>query len=105
MIIMPGMSMAKSFLLFPNEKIKSSLRSLGISDGTNIDRGIDNITDLEYQRFLEVPQLESVNMEMNTTEGEGMSDIDSDCELDHQAIKNLNRDIAGDSLGMDGSLL
>jgi hypothetical protein len=51
----PGMSMAKSFSLFPNEKIKSSFRSLGISDGTNIDRGIDNIKDLEYQRFLEVP--------------------------------------------------
>jgi hypothetical protein len=51
----PGMSMAKSFLLFLNEKIKSFLMSLGISDGTNIDRGIDNIKDLEYQRFLETP--------------------------------------------------
>jgi hypothetical protein len=100
----PGMSMAKSFLLFLNEKIKSSLMSLGISDGTNIDRGIDNIKDLQYQRFLEAPQLESVNLEMNTTEGEGMSDMDSDFEMDHLTIKNLNGDIVGDSLGMDGSL-
>jgi hypothetical protein len=52
---MPGMSMVKSFLLFPNEKIKTSFRSLGISDGTNIDRGIDIIKDLDYQRFLEAP--------------------------------------------------
>jgi hypothetical protein len=89
-----GMSMAKSFLLFSNEKIKSSFRSLGISDETNIDRGIDNIKNLEYQRFLETPQQESENLEINNTERMGLSDMDSDFEMDHQAIKNLNGDIA-----------
>jgi hypothetical protein len=79
----PGMSMARSFLSSPNEKIKSSFRSLGIPDETNIYRGIDNIKDLEYQRFLEKPQLDSENLEINTTEGEGMSDMDNDFEMDH----------------------
>jgi hypothetical protein len=43
-------------------------------------------------------------LEINTTEGEGMSDMDGAFEMDHQAIKNLNGDIAGDTLGMDGSM-
>jgi hypothetical protein len=34
-----------------------------------------------------------------------MSDLDSDFELDHHAIKHLTGDIAGDALGMDGSML
>jgi hypothetical protein len=34
-----------------------------------------------------------------------MSDMDSDFEMDHQAIKHLNGDIADETLGIDGSLL
>jgi hypothetical protein len=94
----------KSLLSFPNEKIKSSFRSVGISDEFNLVKGIDNIKGLEYQRFLEKPQLEYENMEINTIEAEGMSDIDTDFEMDHQAIKSLNGDVAGGTLGMDGSL-
>jgi hypothetical protein len=43
-------------------------------------------------------------LEINKTKGVGLSDMDNDFEMDHQAIKNLNGDIAGDTLGMDGSL-
>jgi hypothetical protein len=100
----PGMSKARSFLSFPNAKIKSSFRFLGISAGTNVDRSIDNIKDLEHQRLLEATQLESENWALNTSDGEGMSDMDIDFEMDHQAIKHLNGDITGDTLGIDGSL-
>jgi hypothetical protein len=54
----PGMSQVNSFLSFPNEKIKSSFRTLGISAGIDVDKGINNIKDLEYQRLLEVPKVE-----------------------------------------------
>jgi hypothetical protein len=43
-------------------------------------------------------------LEINKTKGVGLSDMDNDFEMDHQAIKNLNGHIAGDTLGMDGSL-
>jgi hypothetical protein len=33
-------------------------------------------------------------LEINNTERMGLSDMDSDFEMDHQAIKNLNGDIA-----------
>jgi hypothetical protein len=48
----PGMSDAKSFLSFPNAKIKSNITSLGIDCSSNrgIDAGIDKIKKLEYIR-------------------------------------------------------
>jgi hypothetical protein len=104
---MLGMSKAKSFLPFLNAKIKSSFRSLGISASVDVDvdKGINNIKELEYQRLLEAPKVELEILVQNTTEGEDMSDLDSDFEMDYHAIKHLTGDIAEDPLGMDGSLL
>jgi hypothetical protein len=43
-----GMSEVKSFLSFPNARIRSTITSLGISLGNDVEKGIDNITELEY---------------------------------------------------------
>jgi hypothetical protein len=106
-IDMPGMSKAKSFLSFPNAKIKFSFRSLGIfvRIDVDVDKGIDNIKDLEYQRLLEALKVELENLVQNTTYGEDMNDLDSDFEMDYHAIKHLTGDIAEDPLSMDGSCL
>jgi hypothetical protein len=86
---------------------KSSFRSLGISASVDVDveKGINNIKELEYQRLLEAPIVEQENLVQNTTEGEDISDLDNDFEMDYHAIKHHIGDIAEDPLGMDGSLL
>jgi hypothetical protein len=43
-----GMSEVKSFLSFPNARIRSTITSLGISLGNDVEKGIDNIKELEY---------------------------------------------------------
>jgi hypothetical protein len=52
----PGMLENKSFLSFPNAKIKSTITSLDIdcSSTRDIDAGIDKIKELELKRLLEV---------------------------------------------------
>jgi hypothetical protein len=104
---MSGMSSAKSFLSFPDARIKSSFKSLGItaSVNANVDKGINDIKELEYQRLLEAPIVDQENEVQNSTDGEDISDLDSDFEMDYNAIKHLTGDIAEDPLGMDGSLL
>jgi hypothetical protein len=71
-----------SFLSFPNTKIKSSFRSLGISAGidVDVDKGINNIKDLEFQRLLEAPKVELQKTVQNPVDSEDMSDIDSAIE-------------------------
>jgi hypothetical protein len=60
---MSGMSSTKSFLSFPNARIKSSFKSLGItaSVNTNVDKGINDIKELEHQRLLEAPIVNQEN--------------------------------------------
>jgi hypothetical protein len=82
-----GMSEAKSFLSFPNAKIKSTISSLGIVSGDSLDKGIEKVKELEYLRLLDAPSVETTNSFQNTTDDELGSDIDSDFGLDHKAIQ------------------
>jgi hypothetical protein len=72
----PGMSVNKSFLSFPNAKIKSSITSLGIdcSNTRDIDAGIDNMKELEFKRLLEVPVVGQANETLISDEDEYLSD-------------------------------
>jgi hypothetical protein len=101
----PGMSEAKSFLSFPNVKIKSTNSSLSISIGSNVDQGIDMIKEIEYKRLLEAPNLESANETQNKTDEDFESDIDSDFGSDHNAIQHLTGDLAENMFRIDGSPL
>jgi hypothetical protein len=101
------MSSAKSFLSFPNARIKSSFKSLGISASVdvNVDKEINDIKELEYQRLLDASIVDQENVVQNSTDGEDISNLDSDFEMDYNAIKHLTGDIAEGPLGMDDSLL
>jgi hypothetical protein len=44
----PGMYNSKSFLSFFDDKIVSSITSLGISLGNEVDKGLENIKVLEH---------------------------------------------------------
>jgi hypothetical protein len=101
----PGMSETKSFLSFTNDKIKSSIISLGISGGINLDQGIDKIKNIELHRMLETPVIGLANEAQNTSDDDGESDVDNDFGLDHNAIKHLIGDIAETMDGNDGSPL
>jgi hypothetical protein len=69
-----GTSESKSFLSFPNDKIKSTISSLGISVGINVDQGIDMNKEIEYNRLFEAPNIESANESQNITDEEFESD-------------------------------
>jgi hypothetical protein len=86
---------------------KSSFRSLGISTSVDVDvdKGINNMKELEYQRLLEALIVVHENLVQNSAEGEDISDLDSDFEMYYNAIKHLTGDIVEDPLGMDSSLL
>jgi hypothetical protein len=101
----PGMSEAKSFLSFPNAKIKSTITSLGIGCSSNIDIdvGIDKIKEIEYMRSLEGSNVGTTKEVQNSIDDELHSDIDTDLGLDHNAIRYLTGDIAESSVGNDGS--
>jgi hypothetical protein len=55
--------------------------------------------------LLEAPIVVHENLVQNSTEGEDISDLDSDFEMYYNEIKHLTGDIVEDSLGMDSSLL
>jgi hypothetical protein len=56
----PGTSETKSFLSFPNAKIRSTIISLCIASRSNLDQGIDLIKKTECSRLLEAPNLGAV---------------------------------------------
>jgi hypothetical protein len=85
----PGTSEAKSFLSFPNTKIKSTISSLGIVTGDGLDKGIEKFKEIEYLRLLDVPKVETTNSFQNITDDELGSDVDSDIGLDYKAIQCL----------------
>jgi hypothetical protein len=53
----PGMS-TKSFLSFSDDKIVSSITSLGISLGNEVDQGLEDIKNLEHNRLLEASKID-----------------------------------------------
>jgi hypothetical protein len=101
----PGMLEVKSFLSFPNAKIKSTITSLGVDCGRAIDieTGIDRIKEIEHKRLLEAPIIGQANEIPISDEDEILSDLDSDFGLDYNAINYLTGDIAEVLVGKDGS--
>jgi hypothetical protein len=76
----PVLSEVKSFLSFPNARIKSTITS-GISIGNDVDKGMDNIKELlEYKRMLDAANLESKNKVQNTSDVDDVSDVDRRCD-------------------------
>jgi hypothetical protein len=101
----PGTFETKSFLSYSNAKFKSTISSLGISAGSNLDQGIDLIKKIEYSRLLEVPNLVAVSETQDRSDEEFESESDSDFGLDHNAIKHLIGDIVETVSVIDGSPL
>jgi hypothetical protein len=101
----PGTSKAQSFLSFPNARIRSTITSLGIDLGSDVENGIDNVKELEYNKLLEASNLETKDKEHGTLGEENESDLDSDLGFDYNAIQHLVGYIVEEVLGNDGSLL
>jgi hypothetical protein len=99
----PGMSTSKSFLSFSNDKIVSSITSLGISLGNEVDKGIENINILEHNRLLEASRPQPNNEKQCSSDDDDVSETDSDLVLDQHAIQYLVGDIADDIFGEHGS--
>jgi hypothetical protein len=101
----PGMLKVKSFLSFPNAKIKSTITSPGIDCGRAIDieAGIDRIKEIEHNRLLEAPIVGQANEIPISDEDEILSDLGTDFGLDYNAINYLTGDIAEVLVGKDGS--
>jgi hypothetical protein len=100
-----GTSETKSFLSFPNAKIRSTIILLGIASGSNLDQGIDLIKKTECSRLLEAPNLAAVPEAQDRLDEDFESEVDSDFGLDLNAIKHLIGDIADNVSGFDGSPL
>jgi hypothetical protein len=96
--------MPKSFLSFSDSKIALNITTLGVSSGTNVDRSVASIKELEHKRLTEAARKEPKEANKYSTDDE-LSENDSDLGLDHQAIQHLVGDIAEDVLGVDGSPL
>jgi hypothetical protein len=101
----PGTTEIKSFLSFPNAKIRSTIISLGIAFGSNLDQGIDLIKKTECGRLLEAPNLAAVPEAQDRLDEDFESEVDSDFGLDLNAIKHLTGDITDNVSGFDGSPL
>jgi hypothetical protein len=101
----PGTSETKSFLSFPNAKIRSTIISLCIASRSNLDQGIDLIKKTECSRLLEAPNLGAVPEAQDRLDEDFESEVDSDFGLDLNAIKHLTGDIADNVSGFDGSPL
>jgi hypothetical protein len=83
----------------------SSITSLGILLGREVEKGVENIRELEQNRLLEGSKSKLKKMELEISDDEDVSDMDSDLGLDQYAIQHLVGDIADDVFGADGSLL
>jgi hypothetical protein len=101
----PGTTEIKSFLSFPNAKIRSTIISLGIAFGSNLDQGIDLIKKTECGRLLEAPNLAAVPEAQDRLDEDFESEVDSDFGLDLNVIKHLTGDITDNVSGFDGSPL
>jgi hypothetical protein len=100
-----GTSANKLFLSFSNERLVSSITSLGISLGREVEKGVENIRELEQNRSLEGSKSKPTKMEKEISDDEDVSDMDSYLVSDQYAIQHLVGDIADDVFGADGSLL
>jgi hypothetical protein len=99
----PGMSTAKSFLSFSDDKIVSSITSLGVSLGNEVDKGLENIKTLELNRLLEVSKTELNKDKQECSNEDDASETDSDQDLDQDAIQHLVGDIADEIFGEQDS--
>jgi hypothetical protein len=73
-----GTSTNKSFLSFSNERLVSSITSLGISLGKEVEKGVENIRELEQNRLLEGSKSKPKKMEQEISDDEDVSDMDGD---------------------------
>jgi hypothetical protein len=77
-----GMSTYKSFLSFSDDKIVFSITSLGISLGSEVDKGLENIKVLEHNRVLEASKTELNKDKQECSDEDDARETDSDLGLD-----------------------
>jgi hypothetical protein len=82
----PGMSTSKSFLSFSDDKIVTGITSLGISLGNEVDKGLENIKNLEHNRLLEASKTDLNKDKQDCSDEDDASESDSDIDLDQRAI-------------------
>jgi hypothetical protein len=99
----PGTSKAKSFLSFSDSRIISTITSLGVALGDEVDTKIGTLKDLEFTRLEEATRKEKSDLNMHNSDDEEISETESDMGFDQNAIKHLVGDIAEDVLGVYGS--
>jgi hypothetical protein len=98
-----GMYASKSFLSFSDDKILSSITSLGISLGNKVDKGLENIKRLEHNRLIDASKDKTTFDKEGSSDEEVASETDSDMGFDQNAINHLIGDIADDIFGEHGS--
>jgi hypothetical protein len=79
---------SKSFLSFSDSKIALNITTLGVSLGTNVDRSVANIRELEHKRLAEACRKEPKEINKYSSDND-ISDNDSDIGLDQHAIQHL----------------
>jgi hypothetical protein len=95
----PGMYNSKSFLSFFDDKIVSSITSLGISLGNEVDKGLENIKVLEHNWLLDASKTQTTIDKEGSSDEKDASETDSDMGLDQNAINHLVGNIADDIFG------
>jgi midasin (ATPase involved in ribosome maturation) len=90
-------------LSFSDDRIVSSITSLGISLGSEVDKGLDNIKSLEQNRLLEASKTELDKDNHESSDEDDASEADCDLDLNQHAIQHLVGDIADDIFGEQDS--
>jgi hypothetical protein len=81
----------------------SSINSLGISLGNEVDNGLENIKTLDLNSLLEASKTKLNKDKQECSNEDDASETDSDLDLDQDAIQHLVGDIADEIFGEQGS--
>jgi hypothetical protein len=64
----------------------TGITSLGISLGNEVDKGLENIKNLEHNRLLEASKTDLNKDKQDCSDEDDASESDSDIDLDQRAI-------------------
>jgi hypothetical protein len=85
--------------IFSDDKIVSSINSLGISLGNEVDNGLENIKTLDLNSLLEASKTKLNKDKQECSNEDDASETNSDVDLDQDAIQHLVGDIADEIFG------